>query len=102
MINQETLDNFSLDPTIYDSLLTVAGTIVKINDNRATIKMDDGVEIDCIIHPKVIKSYADQDFCLFEGDDVDILGTFIPGPHSAEILILRCVVYEEQEKRLVS
>ena len=90
------LKNLSLDPTTYGSLISLTGTIDKnLDNNKYVLKTDDGVFLDITIHPKVVEAYDKQDYFIDESDEVDMLGCYVNIDNKPEIVILRCLVYNE-------
>lgn len=95
-MNEQILNKYSLNLQDYDTLVTISGTMMEIkNTNEAKIITDDGVCIPIVLHPKIISSYAKQGITLEEGEDVDVLGSYIIVDEKVVILITRCVIYEQ-------
>ena len=57
-------NEYPLDVDMYGTLISIAGDIVKINDDRSvcTVVSDDGIDLDVIIHPAVTEAY-DKNAC---------------------------------------
>lgn len=92
---EETLNSYSLNPTLYESLFTCSGTITGLGNDEYIITTDDNVDISVIMHPKILESYNEKNHPLDIDDEVDVLGCFITLNGETKILILRCVVYEK-------
>lgn len=95
-------NEYSLDVDMYGTLISIAGDIVKINEDRSvcTVVSDDGIDLDVIIHPAVTEAYDKNDFELEIDDSVDMLGTCVREDGILKMLALRCVVYPKAPKYL--
>ena len=92
----DNLEEYTLDPTEYGGIVSFTGTITKVVDDKVcTLCTDDGITMEMLFHPAIIKAYEEQNYYLDSGDDVDILGCYINVDSKPTILILRCVVYNQ-------
>ena len=88
------LEEYSLNPEEYDSLVTFTGVVSERNEDTYKVLLDDGVILEVVLHPKVIDSYTALEVTVDEDDEVDMLGTYINVDDKPTILVLRCVIYE--------
>lgn len=95
-MNAEKLAEYPLELDDYDSFATISGTIVDIaRDNEFKIEDDGGLVYPVLMHPDILKAYADQDYLLSSGDEIEVFGAFIPVRNKPTILALRCMLYDE-------
>lgn len=92
----EKLAEYPLELDDYDSFATISGTIVDIvKENEFKIEDDGGLVYSVLMHPDILKAYADQNYLLSSGDEVEVFGAFIPVRNKPTILVLRCMLYDE-------
>ena len=92
------LSNYSLIVDDYNTLITISGDILSIDDNGNCDVVTDDIVLSTVIHPKVLEAYDKQDFFLEMGDQVELLGTYAKIEDELKILIIRCIAYPKAPK----
>ena len=87
-------NDYSLDPQDYSSLVNIGGVVKSpFQETGWVVCSDEGVEIPVILHPQVEETLSNKNVFIDEGDEVEMLGTFIYDHQQLCVLALRWLVF---------